>query len=106
MNNDADTESGDYLEVVISGDNVLRSSGSSTQRLRIEKLCKEFEAFISSMSRIIDSAKNAGSGMSLTEVSVSAAIAGGGKLTLLGSGVDAKAQSAITFKFVLVDKST
>lgn len=89
------------ISVVVAPDSGRRG-GATRQSIPVEKLASEVHAFIRDVGAVLSKASEVQSGsLRLKEVDVSASIEVGGKLSLLGTGVESKGQAGISFKFVL-----
>lgn len=77
-----------------------RGGAVKREQVPVEKLSVEVKAFVADIAAILAEAANIVTGKAkLTEVEVSASIEMGGKLSLLGTGIETKGQAGIHFKF-------
>jgi hypothetical protein len=91
------------ISVVVDAGGSMRG-GSSRQSLPVSKLADEVQTFVQDMGEVINKAARSAAAAtiaSLAEVEVSASVQVGGKLSLLGSGVETKGQAGIKFKFII-----
>ncbi|AQQ04121.1 hypothetical protein B0E33_11400 [Roseibium algicola] len=80
-------------------DSTLMRSGEN-EEIPVSKIKKELSKFLNEIEGILEEASTKTSHAAyLSEVTLSAAVHSGGKLSLLGSGVEVSAKAGITFKF-------
>ena len=95
----ADTKSPSVLSV-ITADEQFRG-GMSPSDLPTEDFKAEVASFVTSVAKSFESIKVPADNVTLTEFSVTATVGAKGKLSLLGSGVEASGTAGITFKFAV-----
>jgi hypothetical protein len=90
------------MTVIVDSGTELRGDSFTKDEIPIGKLASEVQAFIKDIGEILDLAARSISGSArLAEVEVSASIEMGGKISLLGTGVETKGQAGINFKFAM-----
>lgn len=90
------------ISVIVALSETMRGDGATRQSIPIRKLADEVKEFVGSLQQILDRATQSTAGIAiLSEVEVSASIEVGGKLSLLGTGVESKGHAGLKFKFIL-----
>jgi hypothetical protein len=96
------TSKGKTLAVIVDSGKIVRGSGAIRDDIPVARLASEIERFVEEIGEILDRAAKPSKGKAvLSEVELSASIEVGGKLSLLGTGVETKGQAGIKFKFIV-----
>jgi hypothetical protein len=85
--------------LVYTGRAGVVTRGGGAKEIPVEALAENVKDFIGKMSAILSATPESVGGFKLKEFEVSAEVSASGKLGLLGSGVEASATGALTFKF-------
>src|SRR5262245_23055490 len=94
------------ISVIVEDATVLRGGGSVREIIPVSKLAAEIRGFVADIGSILDSAGSTiARSARLAEVNVSASLEAGGKLSLLGTGVETKGSAGISFKFLLPERT-
>lgn len=85
--------------VSTAGGPVTRGGGARSTELPIQTLRENINLFLNQINLLLETTPHSAGSFHLTEFMVSAEISAGGKLVLLGSGVEAATKGALTFRF-------
>ncbi len=96
------TDAAKEISVVVEAGGSIRGGEFLRESIALDKLSTEITEFVKDIGSVLEAAAaNATASAKLTEVTVSASIEMGGKVSLLGTGVESKGQAGITFKFAI-----
>jgi|tagenome__1003787_1003787.scaffolds.fasta_scaffold20891481_3 hypothetical protein len=95
-------EEGNSISIIFDQDAIVRG-GIGIEDIPVEEFTSKVKEFLEKVSKAFSFDIAPAEGIQMTEFTLNANIGMGGKLSLLGSGIETKAGAGISFKFKVVN---